>query len=380
MNMNKVDPATLSQGNTAFALDLYRQLKVEEGNLFFSPFSISVALAMTYAGARGGTESQMARVMHFDIQQNDLHSAFASLQKVIADAETKGDIQLKIANSLWPQTDYPFLETYLKLVKEYYGVSITPLDYENDAEAARQVINAWVEEKTEKKIRELIREGILNALTRLVLTNAIYFKGDWATQFDAEMTKKEDFWSPQGQVKVPMMTRKDEYRYTATNELKILELPYKGNTLSMLVFLPRDKDGLPHLESQLTPAFLSKATTRMFERDVIVHLPKFKVEAAFTLKDALIALGMSDAFNDAKANFAGMDGNENWLFIDCVLHKAFIDVNEEGTEAAAATAVVLGSRSLPPEPLIFRADHPFLFLIRENQTGSILFIGRVLKP
>lgn len=375
--MNKIDFGVLIENNAFFALDLYNQLRLEDGNLFFSPYSVSVALAMTYAGARGETESQMARVMRFDLPQNDLHPAFASLQKIIADAEAKGNIQLKVANSLWPQTGYPFLETYLNLVKAHYGVSITALDYVNNAEATRQIINNWVEGQTEKKIRELIAKGKLDALTRLVLTNAIYFKGDWATQFDVKMTEDDDFWSPQSKVKVPMMTRQGVYRYTETDDLQILELPYKGNTLSMLVLLPHDKDGLPRIENQLTPASLSKATTRMFEQDVIVHLPKFKVESAFTLNDVLVTLGMSDAFND-KADFSGMDGSK-WLSIGFVLHKAFIDVNEEGTEAAAATVVIMRSKGIS-SPAEFRADHPFLFLIRENQTGSILFMGKVVKP
>jgi len=377
MEMNKVDSVVLSESNTGFTLDLYNQLRRKEGNLFFSPYSISVALAMTFAGARGETESQMARTLHFDLDQENLHVAFSALQEKLAEAETAGGVQLKIANSLWPHVGYPFLKSYLDLVLKHYGVSITPVDYKNDTEGARQIINAWVEEETEKKIRELIPKDILDSLTRLVLTNAIYFKGDWDVQFNANDTKQENFWSPQEQFAIPMMTRKGKYRYKESSDLQILELPYVGGKLSMLVLLPRKKDGLPILENQLTADFLSKATKDLWELDVVVHLPKFKVEAAFTLNDPLITLGMPDAFGD-KADFSGMDGAKE-LYIGFVIHKAFIDVNEEGTEAAAATAVVM-QRQAFSQPIEFRADHPFLFFIRENQTGSVLFLGRVTQP
>ncbi len=375
--MSQNELAKLAQGNNAFALDLYQQLRKADGNLFFSPFSLSTALALTYAGARGETESQMARVLHFEQKGERLHAAFSALREKLAEAESTGGVQLKIANSLWPHAGYPFLETYLNLALEYYGVKITPVDYARDTEGARRLINNWVEEKTERRIRELIPKNILDVLTRLVLTNAIYFKGNWTAQFDSKKTTEEDFWSPQGQVKVPMMTRKAEYRYNQTNDLQILELPYIGNKLSMLVLLPRKKDGLHNLEIQLTPEFLFDLTQKMWETDVTVYLPRFKMEAAFTLNDALIALGMPDAFS-GKADFSGMDGTRE-LFVGYVLHKAFVDVNEEGTEASAATAVVM-QRQAFSEPIEFRADHPFLFLIRENQTGSILFMGRMTKP
>jgi serpin B len=377
--MSEVDLVKFSENNTSFAIDLYHQLRNEDGNIFFSPYSISVALAMTYAGARGETESQIARVLHFDMPQENLHAAFSALQEKLVEAESAGGVQLKIANSLWPHVDYPFLKTYLDLVLKYYGVGITALDYINDTEGARQKINNWVEQKTERKIRELIGKGILNDLTRLVLTNAIYFKGNWSAQFDARATKEENFWPPHGPVEVPMMTRKGNYRYKETKDLQILELPYVGDRLSMLVLLPREKDGLPNLESRLTSDFLAEAKNKFWEHEVIVHLPKFKVETGFNLNEALISLGISEAFDMDKANFAGMDGKENWLYIDLVIHKAFVEINEEGTEAAAATAVVMQSLG-SSKPVEFRADHPFLFLIRERETGSILFIGRYSNP
>ncbi|RJP48944.1 MAG: serpin family protein [Anaerolineaceae bacterium] len=378
--MSQVKLEELAQGNSAFALDLYQQLRQADSNLFFSPFSLSTALAMTCAGARGETESQMARVLHFGSTDESLHIAFAGLQEKIAEVEAQGRIKLKVANSLWPQVGYSFLAEFVSLVQTYYGVTITPVDY-SDSETARQIVNAWVEEKTEKKITNLIPPGVFNALTRLTLVNAIYFKGDWADKFDARLTKRGDFWAPQGKVNASMMSRTDEYNYAETGALQILELPYAGNALSMLILLPKEKDGLPRLEGQVTPAFLEQATAKLSKQQVFVSMPKFKVEAAFQLNEALIELGMTDAFDDGKANFAGMDDDEKSLFISAALHKAFIDVNEDGSEAAAASAIVMQLRSTPMQrPPVFRADHPFLFFIRENQTGSILFTGRLLKP
>jgi len=355
-------------------------LRKADGNLFFSPFSISTALSMTYAGARGETESQMASVLRFALADDELHVAFAELQAGLEKAEAGGGILLKIANSLFPQAGYPFLAGFISLVQTHYGVTITPVNY-GDAEAARKTVNDWVEAKTEKKITELIPPGIFNNLTRLTLVNAIYFKGNWADKFDPKLTKRGDFWSPQGKVHAAMMNRTVEYNYAETESLQILELPYAGKALSMLILLPKEKEGLAALEDQLTPAYLEQATARLWQRNVVVALPKFKVEASFKLNEALSKMGMTDAFDDIKANFAGMDGDEKGLFISAALHKAFIDVNEEGSEAAAASAIVMQLRSASPQrPPVFRADHPFLFFIRENQTGSILFLGRLLKP
>jgi serpin B len=377
--MSPTDLETLAQANQAFAIDLYQQLRKADGNLFFSPFSISVALAMTCAGARGETEAQMARVLHFAQTGEGLHSAFAELQAGLAQAEAQGGIQLKIANSLWPQAGYPFLAEFIARIEAHYGVSVTPVNY-HEAEAARQTINTWVETKTENKITNLIPSGIFNDLTRLTLVNAIYFKGNWADQFDARATRQADFWSPGGRVSAPMMNRTDEYPYAENESLQILELPYAGNDLSMWILLPKERDGLTQLESQMTPALLDELAAAMWERKVIVSLSKFKAEAAFRLDDALKALGMTDAFDD-KANFAGMNGDPADLFISAALHKAYIEVNEEGSEAAAATAIVMQSRSMTPNrPPVFRADHPFLFLIREKRTGSILFMGRLVDP
>jgi serine protease inhibitor len=370
----------LAADNTAFAVDLYHQLRGAEGNLFFSPYSISTALAMTYAGARGDTEAQMAQALHFALSQEELHPAFAALGQRLKAVQAAGDIQLNVANALWPHLDYPFLPAFLELVEANYGVALTALDYVADPEGSRQQINAWAEAQTQGKIKDLIPPRIINEFTRLVLTNAIYFKGNWASQFDPARTKDAPFTVQPGQmVTVPLMAQKLTCGYGEAAGVQVLELPYVGNDLSMVILLPNAIDGLASLEAQLTPAALAQWTGRLWDTEVQIFLPRFKVEAAFRLDSALKALGMVDAFDMELANFAGMDGKA-WLVITAVLHKAFVEVNEEGTEAAAATAVVMGLRSMPPPTPVFRADHPFLFLLREKSTGSVLFLGRVVDP
>lgn len=371
---------TVVQGNTEFALDLYHQLRTGEGNLFFSPYSISTALAMTYAGARGNTESQLAQTLHFTLEQQRLHPAFASLDVKLKSVQEKEHILLKVANALWPQVGYPFLEDFLTLAKEYYGVRVTSVNY-GHSETARQMINRWVEEKTEEKISELIPPGILDALTRLVLTNAIYFKGNWASQFGKDLTKDTPFWiTLSKKVEVPMMFQEHTWGYGEDNDLQILELPYAGDDLAMIVLLPKKVDGLADLETALTAESLKRWMGSLWQTEVRVFLPRFKISQGFKLNDTLAAMGMPNAFDEGKANFSGMDGHENWLYLAAVLHKAFVDVNEAGTEAAAATAVIMKARGLSFPSPTFRADHPFVVLIRENSTASILFLGRVVNP
>jgi len=367
-------------GNTAFALNLYDKLRTSQGNLFFSPYSISTALAMTYAGARGDTARQMANVLQFPAQQEQLHEVFAELGTELNSIQKNGKVQIDVANSLWPQEKYPFLPGYIGLLKQYYSVSVTPLDYAKASEPARKTINDWVEDKTNHKIVDLIKPGMLDSLTRLVLANAVYFKGSWASQFDPGVTRNHFFHLASGPATTAkFMNREGDYPYSETPDLQALELPYIGGRLSMVVLLPRAADGLAALERELTEAKLQQWTGALLPRKVLVLLPKFKLTREFSLRKTLTAMGMTDAFNPLKADFSGMDGQTNWLYISDVVHKAFVDVNEEGTEAAAATAVisVLG---VEPVGLEFDADHPFLFLIRDNHTGSILFIGRVMDP
>ena len=378
---DQTDEETLVRDNSAFAMDLYQKLRASDGNLFFSPYSISTALAMTYGGARGNTEKQMAQTLRFSLTQNNLHAAFAQIESRFNKVQETGNVTLSVANSLWPQKDYNFLDEYLSLTKKYYGVSINYVDYKRAREAAREMINEWVEDKTQDRIKDLIQPGILDALTRLVLVNAIYFKGDWESQFEASQTKDSPFHvSPERSVRAPMMKQKNRFGYAEIGNLQILELPYVGNELSLIVLLPQRIDGLDQIESNISTENLQRWKRELHKTDVLVFLPKFKMTSMFRLDKTLMSMGMVDAFSDSKANFAGMDGRPDWLYIGAVLHKAFVAVDEEGTEAAAATAVVMKARGMPKPPPVFRADHPFLFLIQEKGTGSILFMGRTVDP
>ena len=370
------DVQALVAGNTAFALDLYRELRGNEGNLFFSPYSISAALGMTYAGARGNTEAQMAQALHFALDQHRLHPAFASVEARFRAVQDAGDVRLRVANSLWPQEGYPLLDEFLALTEQFYGVVITALNY-GEPEEARQRINTWVKERTEGKIEELIPPEALLAL--LVLVNAITFKGNWARQFDEALTQDAPFWlAVEDQVRVPLMQQLGPFGYARVDDLHILELPYAGDDVSMIVLLPAEIDGLAALEDSLSVESLRRWMGRLRESEVQVYLPRFEMRCGFELSGRLKAMGMTDAF-DNSADFSGIDGTLS-LYIWAIFHQAYVDVNEEGTEAAAATAVVMAPKGIPLPSPTFRADHPFVFLIREKTTGSILFLGRVTNP
>jgi serpin B len=352
---------------------LYKELMGKDGNLFLSPYSISSALAMVYAGARGETAEQMNSTLYFG-GQGATHPAFSHLRKIINGIQDKGQVQLIAANSLWPQIGYAFLPDYLALSKEFYDTEITGVDFKNETEAARIKINNWVETKTRDRIKNIIAEGMLDSMTRLVLANAIYFKGSWASQFKKEATREAPFSLQDGSsVSVPMMHQTGDFGISFGKDFQALKLPYEGTDLSMVMLLPSAPDGLPALEQSLTPELL--AGLKFNEQEVFVQLPKFKMERKFELSSMFAEMGMPLAFTD-RADFSGMDGSQN-LSIGVVVHKAFIEVNEEGTEAAAATAVGMRVTSMPP---MFEANRPFLFLIRENSTGMILFIGRVTDP
>lgn len=368
-------------GNTTFACDLYGKLKSQEGNLFLSPYSISTALAMTYGGAHGVTATQMAETLHFTLPQAEMHPAFAALQADLDAVQEKGKVKLAVANSLWPQKESTFLPDYLELCKKHYGTSITPVDFKGNTEGARKTINSWVEDKTNQKIQNLFKPGVLVPLTRLVLVNAIYFKGDWANPFKKEATKPAPFHLADGkEMETPTMFQKANFKYGETDDAQLLEMPYAGNDLTMLIVLPRKADGLPALEEKLSTSNLAAWMKAMRSQMTHVWLPKFKTTSEFSLNKTLIDLGMKDAFSQA-ADFSGMNGNKD-LFIGAVVHKAFVDVNEEGTEAAAATGVAMMMKSAhrEPPPAIFRADKPFLFAIRDAKSGSILFLGRIMDP
>ena len=380
------DVAALAEGGNQFAFDLYGKL-VRDGNLFFSPYSISTALAMTAAGARGNTEREMATVLHFPmedvagkasfISRERVVASFGSLQEgLVASRETRG-YELHVANSLWGQHDYPFKVSFLDLIGKHFGGGFNTADFVRDAEAERVRINAWVEGETREKIKDLIPPGGVDQMTTLVLTNAVYFKGQWLSRFDEERTTDAVFHGTHADATVPMMYQKGDFQYFENDVVQVLEMPYVGENVSMLVLLPRTDGprGLEVLEASLTPEMLSDWSARLREQDVKVYFPRFEMTwGTEEISDHLKALGIRDAFGE-KADFSGMS-DLNDLFIDSVFHKAFVAVNEEGTEAAAATAVVM-ARTIMVQETIFRADHPFLFVIRDDATGSILFMGRV---
>jgi len=375
-------PQSLTEANTAFALDLYAQLKNRPGNIFFSPYSISTALAMTYAGARGETEKQMGRVLHFSEDQPQLHSGFGELQRRLSNASQQPGIELTIANALWAQTGHPFLSAFVDISKRAYQANLNQADFVAGAEAARGEINAWVTQQTKDRIRDILPPGSLTKLTRLVLANAIYFKGAWAKPFDQGETSDQPFHLPTTrQIEVPFMHHLDEVKYLENRDFQAVELPYRSGELAMVILLPRRVEGCGSLEKGLTPALLSRSLSQMREQEVEIFLPRFKLESNFDLSHTLVGMGMADAFGP-KADFSGMDGNK-FLFLSGVFHKAWGEVNEAGTEAAAATLVAVAGCFMmepPPPPPVFRADHPFIFLIRDTRSGSLLFLGRLADP
>jgi serpin B len=372
------------QGNTAFAVDLYHQLRSTGGNLFFSPYSLSAALGMVYAGAKEDTCQQMAQVLHFPSDRDQPHAAFAQLQAGLNSLQQTGDVTLGVANSLWVQEGYALLPEYLTLMKQCYGVSINSLDYGAPQQACKR-INEWVEQKTNGKIKDILDPSVLNELTKLILVNAIYFKGSWQTSFNTRFTESLPFHiTTSRSVNAPTMTGTLKARYSQIKSLQILELPYVGGGTSMLVLLPDKIDGLSDLETSLSPENLTKWRSGLRETKVAVFLPKFTMTSQYQLDQTLQAMGMTDVFNPSRADLAGMTSSEPGLWVSQVIQKAYVEVNEKGTEATAATTMTTSVKSRgfrpPKEPPTFRADHPFLFLICESHTGSLLFMGRVTDP
>ena len=369
--------------NNEFAFDLYSEYQSEDGNIFFSPLSISLVLAMTYEGATGETKEQIQSVFHFPEDNLLMRSAYANLNNEIN--KENNEHKVSIANALWAEQDFTFLDEYYNLIKQYYGGEMMNLDFKNKTGLSRITINNWVEEKTNDKIKNLIPPGSVNESTRLVLTNAIYFKGDWIKQFNEDETQKRDFTLSSGdKIKVETMKRtgdKSKFKYSENKDLQVLEMPYLGKELSMLILLPKDSD-IQSLEKSISVKQFSKWNKDLKEERVNIYIPKFKFETKYFMADDLKDMGMPIAFSD-DADFSGMTGNKD-LKISQVIHQAFVEVNEEGTEAAAATGGIMvtnsiGSSSKPRIP-IFRADHPFVFMIKQNNTGSILFMGRVSNP
>jgi serpin B len=367
-------------GNNQFAWELYQKVKAvpenQGRNIFFSPYSLRMALAMTYAGSRSNTERQMAQTLHLTLPQAGLHQAFAALNQQMTPPDTKL-YQLNCANALWGQRNYHFETDFTTLVNQYYNGGMRTVDYVAQPQAAVNTINQWVKRQTASKIKDLLTRDDIDSLTRLILTNAIYFKGNWESQFKPEMTKPASFVTAAApKVTAPMMRQKGKFRYAEDAGTQILELPYAGRDLAMLLVLP--KGNLNQFEADLTAERIQSWRGQLKEQKVEVKIPKFKFATRYYLDQLLPQLGMSDAFSDTKADFSGITGKRD-LHIDHVIHQAVIDVNEEGSEAAAATAVVMGIKSMSFDP-VFQADHPFIFAIIHQATGLVLFLGRVADP
>jgi serpin B len=366
---------TVVSANNQFAFELYSKYRSKPGNVFFSPYSISTALAMTYEGAKGKTAEEMQSVFHFPSDD----SRRKGNARIYSGINKKGrDYTLSTANALWAQKDYSFLANYFSIAEKFYSGKATNLDFVKDPEGSRQTINSWVEKQTNDKIKDLIPKGLINKLTRLVLTNAVYFKGNWLTQFDKEKTQEAPFRiSPEKTVNAQMMAISDvKFNYTETQDLQMLELPYKGNELSMLVILPKEGK-MEQVEQNLNVEKLNELKSGLRDAEIPVYLPKFKFETKYFMAQDLIDMGMPSAFDFERADFSGMTGSRD-LYISSVIHQAFVEVNEEGTEAAAATAVIM--EQIAAMPAVFRADRPFIFIIQQKDSGDILFMGKVNDP
>ncbi|XP_039102483.1 leukocyte elastase inhibitor [Hyaena hyaena] len=375
----------LSTANTQFAVDMFRALNenTPTGNIFFSPYSISSALAMIFLGTRGATAAQVSKALHFD-KVEEIHSRFQSLN---ADINKRGaSYILKLANRLYGDKNYNFLPEFLASTQKLYGAELASVDFQQASEEARKVINEWVKGQTEGKIPELLAAGVVDSMTKLVLVNAIYFKGNWEEEFIKEATANKPFRLNKKDTKVvKMMYQKKRFPYGYIEDLKcrVLELPYRGKELSMIILLPDDIEdestGLKKIEEQLTLEKLREWTNaeNLNRIEVNVQLPRFKLEESYDLNSHLSRLGVKDLFS-RKADLSGISGARD-LFISKIVHKSFVEVNEEGTEAAAATAGVATFAMMMPEEE-FVADHPFIFFIKHNPSNNILFLGRLSSP
>ncbi|MEQ8455036.1 MAG: serpin family protein [Sandaracinaceae bacterium] len=376
--------AVFAASTRAFGADLYRRLRSREGNLVVSPGSIDIAFAMTFAGARGETAAQMARVFHFGQDGDALHAA-AQAQLARWNDPDRDTYELRVANRIFAKQGMDIQPDFAAITRERYGAPMELISF-SPPEAARAHINRWVAEQTRERIDELLPSGALDATTRMVLTNAVYFLGNWKTQFPEDATREEPFYVNGEGVPARTMHLTHSFGFAHRDGAQLLEMPYVGDALSMVIVLPDAQDGLPALEEGLTAEQLAQWTSDLEEQPVTVSLPRFRLEMdePLELKETLRAMGMPLPFQ-ADADFSGMsapsDPDER-LSIDEAYHMAFIEVTEAGTEAAAATAVVMGRGAGPAAapPTRFTADHPFLFLIRDTQTGSILFMGRVNDP
>jgi serpin B len=377
------DMAKLVTGNTDFAFSLYQSLVQTGGNLFYSPYSISQALAMTYAGARGETEKQMAETLHFTLPQDSLHAGFNQLDLEMAKRgqgakgkDEKG-FRLNIVNAIWGQKDYSFQPAFLNTLAQNYGAGLRILDFIKAPEPSRVTINDWVSSQTETRIKDLLPQGVINKDTRLVLTNAIYFNAAWAFPFQKTSTTDGTFTNLDGKkVTVPMMKQIASFGYVKGDNYQAIELPYDLNELSMVIILP-DNGVFETFEKNLNTTKVNTIINNLHSTSTEITMPLFKIETESMLSKILIAMGMPDAFS-TNADFSGMTGNRD-LSISEVIHKAFVAVDEAGTEAAAATGVVMTVTSMPVSSAEMTIDRPFIFLIRDIKTGAVLFVGRTVQ-
>lgn len=384
-SMPVAEMQSLTRLNNAFGTDLYQTLRTDQENFVFSPYSISAAVAMTYAGARTATESQMASALHFELPQTQLHPGFNQLDLALlatGSPDRAGDkaLQLRITNAVWAEQTLPLMDEYLDVVARNYGAGVRLADFLMAHESARREINSWVAGQTEQRIKDLIPEGALDSSTRMVLVNAIYFLGDWLHKFDADHTSDAAFFLLDGSEITVRMMRNDmgSIPYAAGPGYAAVELPYQGGTAAMDIIVP-DAGTFEAFDASLTSQVLEAILGALHPTALHLELPRFRYATAFDLEPQLAALGMTDAFDPDLADFSGMTGGRD-LFISRALHQAFVAVDEEGTEAAAATAIIMGPTSamLPDQSLT--VNRPFIFVIRDLGTGQILFMGRVLAP
>ncbi|XP_053268813.1 leukocyte elastase inhibitor isoform X3 [Pleuronectes platessa] len=380
--------AALSKANTSFCLDLFKKLSDNDkaANVFYSPFSISSALAMVMLGARGNTHTQMSESLKTKHCQEKIHADFSKLLNALNKAHAP--YSLSVANRLYGEQSYQFAEDFLGETRKHYNAELESVDFKTSHEAARLNINTWVEKQTQGKIKNVLAQGVVDNMTRLVLVNAIYFKGNWNKKFNESDTVDAQFRINKNETKpVKMMYQETKFPYSFISKVncQVLEIPYKGEELSMLIFLPKDIDdsstGLEKLEEKLTYENFVKWTRRdkMDKKKLELGLPRFKMEESYDMKDVLISMGMVDAFDMAMSDFSGMSPSKD-LVLSKVVHKAFVEVNEVGTEAAAATASTKTYDLFGNPSVRFIADHPFLFFIRHNPTMSVLFAGRFCSP
>ena len=385
IDLSKAEPVI--EANNQFALEFYTHVKdkSEGENIFFSPYSISTAIAMMYEGARNKTAEEIQSVFHFPEDQSLRRSSFSVIQSYLNRRGTP--YELSAANALWVEKEFNLQNTFKTVLTEFYKGEAFDADFKRASERERQRINKWVENETKDKIKDLLPQGSVNSMTRLILTNAIYFKGQWEDQFEKDQTRDEYFWLNESQSEtVPMMWKSDDFNYAQPEELQILEIPYEGRELSMLILLPKGKtaEDLKSLEESLTIENINLWKSSLQEQKMDeVFIPKFKIKIAYQLSENLEAMGMPLAFNPlAQAQDKGFSGitEEKDLYVSDIYHKAFVDVNEEGTEAAAATGIMMEKVSFILKQEVFKADHPFIFLIQERTTGYILFMGKVANP